>query len=93
LHGQPFFCDEQKVSPGLLDAIVMIFHFRLADSRDGRAENEEEGDGKNMFCQSRDSAECGVGFQGSPNLFDVRTQSLRLSESNRVEIISFFEWA
>ena len=76
--------------PGLLDAIVRVLHLRLGDSKEGSAENEDEGSGDNMFCQSWDSAECGVGFQGSPNLFDVRTQSLRLSESNRVEIISLF---
>jgi hypothetical protein len=78
------------VPPGLLDAIAGALHLGLGDSKEGRAENEDESRGDNMFCQYWNSAEWGVGFQGSPNLFDVRTQSLRLSKSNRVEIISLF---
>jgi hypothetical protein len=76
------------MSPGLFDAIAGIPRLRLADSNAGGAENQDEGHGKKMFCEFPESAECGVSFQGKPNLVDVKTQEFIFANGNRFEIIA-----
>ncbi len=53
------------MAPGLLDAIVWFLRFRLADSVDGKAEDDDENNGKNVFYHSHGPVEWGIGVQGS----------------------------
>jgi len=78
------------MATGLIDAIVWFLRFRLADSIDGKAEDDDENNGKNMLCQSHDPVEWRVGFQGSPNSLEEFKTRFALKESNRIKIISLF---